>query len=893
MFFAISYPKRKFLVPQAIQMSDMDCGPKILQALLKGFGIPVNSELLLESFKKDTAIDFIDNIKRAVDEFGLESKKCILPIDHIFMHELQLLPAIVMTLLPNGFTHFVLIWRIHGSFVQVMDPRKGRYWITKKQLLQEICIHTSPILVNTWHDYAKSDEFIKSISMRMENIKINKPIIDRLINSAKNDTNWKKLAALDAAIRMLTTIVDTDGISPGDEAGEALETLFANQSKIMDHYWHVHPLTNQDKEDENQLLQTGALAIRIVGKKKEEPQEQKTDKEPYEKVLDESKTPLNNNQVNVDRELLKGLVEDGYSLALIFFWGLFLASFAIIIETILLRTLIDIGQYLGFVYQRITFLGIIFLLLGSIIALHMPLESIKLRIGRRIEIRLRVALLKKLPKIGDKTFYGRPMSDIGYKAYDLRKLKEYPEIVFNFLRGFFEIILTIICIVLISPNSMFIVLIAALVFIILPMITFYLFYNEQSIQLFLLDGAISQSYLDSLLGLVPIRAHRAEQSIRREHEGLMIDWAKAAVSFFKLAAVVQVVEKLIGNCLSIWLLFHFFSNNHDPKMLILLMYWTLKLPTIAIKINNSINQYSSPRSALSNLLEILNAPDENESEKDNEETSSDEETSNFPIELLIEDVTVQAGGYTILEEINLKIKSNEHIAIVGHSGAGKSSLIGLILGWLKPLKGRILVDDKPINSKRIIKLRNETAWVDPSIQIWNRTFLENLKYGSQMNQDINLKRVINLADLLSVLEKLPDGLHTVLGENGGLVSGGEGQRIRFGRAMLKEKVRLAILDEPFRGLDREKRRELLHRAREFWKNSTMIFISHDVGETLSFERVIVMENGKIIEDDCPSVLFEKEGSIYSSMIKADQAVRKDLWASADWKKLWLKDGKIQ
>src|SRR6185503_5349512 len=91
----------------------------------------------------------------------------------------------------------------------------------------------------------------------------------------------------------------------------------------------------------------------------------------------------------------------------------------------------------------------------------------------------------------------------------------------------------------------------------------------------------------------------------------------------------------------------------------------------------------------------------------------------------------------------------------------------------------------------------------------------------------------------SILQKLPDGLQTSLGEAGGLVSGGEGQRVRLGRGALRTGARLAILDEPFRGLDRERRRTLMDRVRRWWKDATLLCITHDVGETLDFERVIV------------------------------------------------------
>jgi ABC-type transport system involved in cytochrome bd biosynthesis fused ATPase/permease subunit len=151
--------------------------------------------------------------------------------------------------------------------------------------------------------------------------------------------------------------------------------------------------------------------------------------------------------------------------------------------------------------------------------------------------------------------------------------------------------------------------------------------------------------------------------------------------------------------------------------------------------------------------------------------------------------------------------------------------------------------------------------------------------------------VIEAADLRRLLEKLPDGLQTRLGEGGALVSGGEGQRVRLGRAMLRPGARLVILDEPFRGLDRERRRELLRRARAWWCDATLLCITHDVGETLDFERVLVVEDGRIVEDGAPRELAARP-SRYHDLLEAEEAVRTGLWASAEWRRLWLEGGRL-
>jgi ATP-binding cassette subfamily B protein len=293
------------------------------------------------------------------------------------------------------------------------------------------------------------------------------------------------------------------------------------------------------------------------------------------------------------------------------------------------------------------------------------------------------------------------------------------------------------------------------------------------------------------------------------------------------------------------------------------------------------------------VLEPLSAPDEEQTWFKNnapDELDQKEYRKGQPVSISMDQVWVQAGGNVILEDIQMEVIPGEHIAIVGPSGAGKSSLIGLLLGWHRPAKGTVAIDSGILDGRKIHSLRRETAWVDPSVQLWNRSLFENIIYGSEKEANSNLGEILQSADLYEILELLPDGMNTKLGESGGLISGGEGQRVRLGRALNQDNIRLAILDEPFRGLDRQQRSELLKRAREVWKHTTLIFISHDINETSQFDRVLVMENGRIIEDGNPANLANNIHSHYRAMLDLDKEVKKNFWEGPIWKKLVLEDG---
>ncbi len=116
---------KKFFAPEVIQTSEMDCGPASLKTLLEGFGIPVNYGRLREACQTDVDGTSIDTLEDLATQLGLEAEQVMLPVDYLLLPEAQALPAIVVVLLPNGMTHFLVVWGRFGNFLQIMDPATG------------------------------------------------------------------------------------------------------------------------------------------------------------------------------------------------------------------------------------------------------------------------------------------------------------------------------------------------------------------------------------------------------------------------------------------------------------------------------------------------------------------------------------------------------------------------------------------------------------------------------------------------------------------------------------------------------------------------------------------------------------------------------------------------
>jgi ATP-binding cassette subfamily B protein len=125
-----------------------------------------------------------------------------------------------------------------------------------------------------------------------------------------------------------------------------------------------------------------------------------------------------------------------------------------------------------------------------------------------------------------------------------------------------------------------------------------------------------------------------------------------------------------------------------------------------------------------------------------------------------------------------------------------------------------------------------------------------------------------------------------------VLSAGEAQRVRLARALLRQRARLVILDEPFLGLERDRRRALLTNARGCWAKSTLLYVTHDIAETRAFDRVLVMEHGRIVEDGVPTQLARTPASRYRRLLQAHEAMHNRLAASSEWRRLRFESGRV-
>jgi len=885
--------KPRWLVPEVIQTSNMDCGPASLKCLLEGFGVSAHYGHLRDACQTDVDGTSINTLEKIAVELGLDAAQMVVPLDHLLLDSPGYLPGLVVVRLPNGNTHFVVAWRNHGGVVQVMDPASGRRWPSTQRFLDELHVHTTKVPPAAWRNWAGGNDFTDPLCERMRRIKLGQDLSFSLCKQALKSGEWLPLAFLDAAVRMLTALVSSGAVCRGTEACNMLQRLVTEFSGdaagafslVPENYWCVRPCRAPGVEASDtielspeQLEFSGAVLISVKGVKKT------GEVKPRSRALARA---LEEPPVRPLRQLWGLLRDDGLLAPSIVILAVLGAVFGLMAEALLFRGLIDIHSELATGVQR---MGTMVLLLGfmlTLILVQFPAAKVQLVVGRHLENRFRMRFLTALPQIPDHFFQSRPTSDTAERSHRVAALRELPVLGTSFLFRSFSLLATAAGIIWLAPSAAPLVLVMTVLQVVIPLL-FQPVLTDHSMRVQTHAGALARFYMDALLGIIPIRTHGAGESVRREHENLLTEWVRAGYSSLRFQLNSQAVQLIVNCTLTSILVIYCIHNRGASPDLLLLIYWVLALPPLGEDIAALMRDYPRRRNTLLRALEPLQAVGKKEGASNGSEAIA--LTPEQPVKIQFDNVSVNAGGRTILDGINLDIAPGEHIAIVGASGAGKSSLAGLLLGWHKPAAGRVLLNGAELRGNLQAQFRLHCAWVDPAIQLWNSSLLDNLHYGNNPNK--SLYPILEQADLLKLVASLPDGLQSTLGESGALVSGGEGQRVRLGRALGRENPCCVILDEPFRGLDRDQRQRLLGRVRQIWKDATLICVTHDITETQNFSRVVVVEGGRIVEDSAPVELGARKDSRYAQLLAAEQGLWQDCWQSADWRHLRMAAGRL-
>src|SRR6185295_8958994 len=422
----------------------MDCGPASLKCLLEGFGVGASYGRLREACQTDVDGTSIDTMEEVAAQLGLDAEQVMVPADHLLAPAARALPAIVVVRHPSGLTHFVVVWRRHGPFFQVMDPASGRRWMRAELLSGELYQHRMAVPAAAWREWAGSADFLDVQRAFLAELRVPLSDTEEILAEALADTGWRSLAALDACVRMVRSLVASGGLGRGGEAGRLLRSLLSRCREAADSaepavpaaWWSVRPgPANEDGEE--QVLFRGAVLVRVRGRRERGPETAAAQLSP------ELAAALAEPPARPGRELLRLLAAGGFFAPGAIALALLVAGLGVVVEALLFRAFFDLGRNLGLGLQRAGALGLLFAVIALFLLLDLPIVRGALRLGRHLEARLRMAFLRKIPRLGDRYFQSRLTSDMADRSHSVHRLRLVPDLGESALRAGSELLFTL------------------------------------------------------------------------------------------------------------------------------------------------------------------------------------------------------------------------------------------------------------------------------------------------------------------------------------------------------------------------------------------------------------------------------------------------------------------
>ena len=374
-----------------------------------------------------------------------------------------------------------------------------------------------------------------------------------------------------------------------------------------------------------------------------------------------------------------------------------------------------------------------------------------------------------------------------------------------------------------------------------------------------MSGVIMSILEETLSGLRIIKAFNAEKKTFGKYHKHNTDYFNLMVKVYRKRDLASPLSEFLGIIILIIILW--FGGKivleGDMSASVFITFVLVFSQIIAPAKSLSKAWYNVQRGAASadRLGEIINAPVKIK-DADNAENAKP-----FSRAISIKDVWFKYDKDFVLKGINLEIKKGETIALVGASGGGKSTLTDLLPRFHDTAKGEILIDGKSIKNLTIKSVRDQLGVVTQQSILFNDSIFNNIAFGVENATQADVENAARIANAHDFISAFPDGYNSNIGDGGSKLSGGQKQRISIARAVLKNPP-ILILDEATSALDTESERLVQDALNNLMKNRTSLVVAHRLSTIINATKIVVIENGEIIEMGTHADLIEQKGNYY-------------------------------